>query len=431
MPDDCLEVFRLHPARIAQVYLVVETDPRDDSIAVQKAEDVLRVRTARVSDVEAKVLISNKTRKLRDRCGLIVVGAFVHDLRTCSFRETDEAQISVFDCGREFGPLVDDERADVLECLGATKSGWRMRDTQDNELLSDIPVPSNASDRVPRPGPCDRLGCAARARPDAPRPPKPGPHRQAGRRRLPPESRTGTAPRGRGGRPADRRARAVPGARLRRARRDLSFGPRRPARTRGDGLAFASGVYLYTACCVVASEFYASGMAKMAEREGHAVDRAWVALRLAHFVAARRRGRVALRAAGCAALAALMLRGIAEHYRYYGLLPRLQQVTICLCALCLFGEALARGREAGGLPRGPGGGCRIGEAGPAPGPAQAPLRRRRGRLDQRPLGPGGRVGVRHPLAGGRELACREPPLVPLGVPPPAAHARGERSVHVG
>ena len=315
MPDDCLEVFRLHPARIAQVYLVVETDPRDDSIAVQKAEDVLRVRTARVSDVETKVLISNKTRKLRDRCGLIVVGAFVHDLRTSSFRETDEAQISVFDCGREFGLLVDDERADVLECLGATKSGWRMRDTQDNELLSDIPVPSNASDRVPRPGPCDRLGRAARA---------------------------------------------VPGARLRRARRDLSFGPRRPARTRGDGLAFASGVYLYTACCVVANEFYASGMAVVAGQVGHAVDRGWVALRLAHFVAASalsllvgverpgpggkagRRGRVALRAVGCAALAALMLRGIAEHYRYYGPLPRLQQVTICLCALCLVGEALER-----------------------------------------------------------------------------------------
>ena len=269
MPDDCLEVFRLHPARIAQVYLVVETDPRDDSIAVQKAEDVLRVRTARVSDVEAKVLISNKTRKLRDRCGLIVVGAFVHDLRTSSFRETDEAQISVFDCGREFGLLVDDERADVLECLGATKSGWRMRDTQDNELLSDIPVPSNASDRVPRPGPCDRLGRAARA---------------------------------------------VPGARLRRARRDLSFGPRRPARTRGDGLAFASGVYLYTACCVVANEFYAPGMAVVAGQKGHAVDRAWVALRLAHFVAA----------SALSLLVALMLRGIAERYRYYGLLPRLQ-----------------------------------------------------------------------------------------------------------
>ena len=105
-----------------------------------------------------------------------------------------------------------------------------------------------------------------------------------------------------------------PGARLRRARRDLSFGPRRPARTRGDGLAFASGVYLYTACCVVASEFYASGMAKMAEREGHAVDRAWVALRLAHFVAA----------SALSLLVALMLRGIAERYRYYGLLPRLQ-----------------------------------------------------------------------------------------------------------
>ena len=306
MPDDCLEVFRLHPARIAQVYLVVETDPRDDSIAVQKAEDVLRVRTARVSDVEAKVLISNKTRKLRDRCGLIVVGAFVHDLRASSFRETDEAQISVFDCGREFGLLVDDERADVLECLGDTKSGWRMRDTQDNELLSDIPVPSNASDRVPRPGPCDwpgRVSWAGRPDPAASR----GgtdeavlwahlgrPHDtvtalgarrrhdaargaqararvgRAGvadpmRRDLPspapttrpvggvPHLRTGQdgsawlrratcahgagpgPPRAHGGRPADRRARAIPGARLRRARRDLSFGPRQPARTRGDG----------------------------------------------------------------------------------------------------------------------------------------------------------------------------------------------------
>ena len=92
---------------------------------------------------------------------------------------------------------------------------------------------------------------AARARPDAPRPPKPSPHHQAGRRRLPPEDRTGMALHGRGGRPvhahgagpglprahdgrpADRRARAVPGARLRRARRDLSLGPRQPARTRG------------------------------------------------------------------------------------------------------------------------------------------------------------------------------------------------------
>jgi len=66
--------------------------------------------------------------------------------------------------------------------------------------------------------------------------------------------------------------------------------PARYGRAAGDvatlGLAFASGVYLYTACCVVANEFYASGIARMAGREGHAVDRAWVALRLAHFVAA-------------------------------------------------------------------------------------------------------------------------------------------------
>ena len=111
---------------------------------------------------------------------------------------------------------------------------------------------------------------------------------------------------------------------------------------------------------MVANEFYAPGMAVVAGQVGHAVDRAWVALRLAHFVAASalsllvgverpgpggeagRRGRVALRAAGCAALVALMLRGIAEHYRYYGFLPRLQQVTICLCALCLVGAALER-----------------------------------------------------------------------------------------
>ena len=140
--------------------------------------------------------------------------------------------------------------------------------------------------------------------------------------------------------------------------------PARYGRAAGDvatlGLAFASGVYLYTACCVVANEFYAPGMAKLAGQMGHAVDRGWVALRLAHFVAASAlsllvgverpgsggeagwRGRVALRAAGCAALAALMLRGIAEHYRYYTFLPRLQQVTICLCALCLVGAALER-----------------------------------------------------------------------------------------
>ena len=139
--------------------------------------------------------------------------------------------------------------------------------------------------------------------------------------------------------------------------------PGRYGRAAGDvatlGLAFASGAYLYTACCVGASEFYASEMAAVAGQVGHAVDRGWVALRLAHFVAASAlsllvgverpgpggeagRGRVALRAAGCAALAALMLRGIAERYRYYGFLPRLQQVTICLCALCLVGAALER-----------------------------------------------------------------------------------------
>ena len=89
------------------------------------------------------------------------------------------------------------------------------------------------------------------------------------------------------------------------------------------------------------------------------MDRAWVALRLAHFVAASvlsllvclerpgpggeaGRGRMALRAAGCAALVALMLRGIAEHYSYYSFLPRLQTVTIYLCALCLVGAALER-----------------------------------------------------------------------------------------
>ena len=141
-------------------------------------------------------------------------------------------------------------------------------------------------------------------------------------------------------------------------------------------LAFLSGNYLFSACCVVANEFYAPGMAKLAGQMGHAVDRGWVALRLAHFVAASAlsllvgverpgsggeagwRGRVALRAAGCAALAALMLRGIAEHYRYYTFLPRLQQVTICLCALCLVGAVLERagsrldGEASGAAPEG-------------------------------------------------------------------------------
>ena len=140
--------------------------------------------------------------------------------------------------------------------------------------------------------------------------------------------------------------------------------PSRYGRAAGDvatlGLAFVSGIYLYTACCVVGNEFYAPGMAEVAVQVGHAVDRTWVALRLAHFLAASAlallvglerpgpggeagwRGRVVLRAAGCAALVALMLRGLAEHYRYYGFLPRLQQVTICLCALCLVGAALER-----------------------------------------------------------------------------------------
>ena len=131
--------------------------------------------------------------------------------------------------------------------------------------------------------------------------------------------------------------------------------PSRYGRAAGDvaalGLAFVSGAYLYTACCVVANEFYAPGMAVVAGQVGHAVDRGWVALRLAHFVAAsalsllvalERPGSGGEAGRGRAALVALMLRGIAEHYRYYGFLPRLQQVTICLCVLCLVGAVLER-----------------------------------------------------------------------------------------
>ena len=140
--------------------------------------------------------------------------------------------------------------------------------------------------------------------------------------------------------------------------------PSRYGRAAGDvatlGLAFVSGIYLYTVCTAVCYEFYASGMAKLAVQVGHVVDRTWVVLRLAHFLAASAlallvglerpgpggeagwRGRMALRAAECAALVALMLRGIAEHYRYYGFLPRVQQVTICLCFFCLVGAALER-----------------------------------------------------------------------------------------
>ena len=102
---------------------------------------------------------------------------------------------------------------------------------------------------------------------------------------------------------------------------------------------------------MVANEFYAPGIAEVTGQVGHAVDRGWVALRLAHFVAAsalsllvalERPGSGGEAGRGRAALVALMLRGIAEHYRYYGFLPRLQQVTICLCVLCLVGAVLER-----------------------------------------------------------------------------------------
>ena len=151
---------------------------------------------------------------------------------------------------------------------------------------------------------------------------------------------------------------ALPGARLRRARRDLSFEPRRSARTRGDGLAFASGVYLDTACCVVANEFYASGMAKLAGQVGHPVNRAWVVRFLAYFVVTStvlllaaverrgghgevRHGRVALLAAACAALIALSCLGIVGRYPYYTI-PRTAQMLVCLCALHPAGDALER-----------------------------------------------------------------------------------------
>ena len=123
-------------------------------------------------------------------------------------------------------------------------------------------------------------------------------------------------------------------------------------------LAFLSGNYLFSACCVVANEFYASGMARMAGQVGHPVDRAWVVRFLAYFVVTStvlllaaverrgghgevRHGRVPLLAAACAALIALSCLGIVGRYPYYTI-PRTAQMLVCLCALCLVGEALER-----------------------------------------------------------------------------------------
>ena len=109
---------------------------------------------------------------------------------------------------------------------------------------------------------------------------------------------------------------------------------------------------------MVGYEFYTSGMAKMAEQEGHAVDRAWVVRFLAHFVVTStvlllatverrgghgevRHGRVALLAAACAAPIALSCLGIVGRYPYYTI-PRTAQMLVCLCALHSAGDALER-----------------------------------------------------------------------------------------
>ncbi len=123
-------------------------------------------------------------------------------------------------------------------------------------------------------------------------------------------------------------------------------------------LAFLSGNYLFSACCVVANEFYAPGMARMAGQVGHPVDRAWVVRLRAYFAVTSavlllaaverrgghgevRHGRVPLLAAACAALIALSCLGIVGRYPYYTI-PRTAQMLVCLCALHLAGEALER-----------------------------------------------------------------------------------------
>ena len=139
-------------------------------------------------------------------------------------------------------------------------------------------------------------------------------------------------------------------------------------------LAFLSGNYLFSACCVVANEFYAPGMARMAGQVGHPVDRAWVVRLLAYFAVTSavlllaaverrgghgevRHGRVPLLAAACAALITLSCLGIVGRYPYYTI-PRTAQMLVCLCALHLAGEALERvgarldGEASGAAPEG-------------------------------------------------------------------------------
>lgn len=115
MSDACLEVFRLRPTGVSEIDLVMETDGRDSSAAVEHVENFLRVQLTCVSDVEAEPLRSDEVRELRDRGGLVVVGSFVHDLGARSFREADKAQIASLDGRREFGFLADDERTSVFE----------------------------------------------------------------------------------------------------------------------------------------------------------------------------------------------------------------------------------------------------------------------------------------------------------------------------
>ena len=118
MSDDCLEVFRLRPTGISEVDLVMETDRRDGPVAVEHTEDFLWGRHACGSDIEAESLRSDEVRELRDRGGLVVVGAFVHDLGARPLGEADEVQVASFDGRREFGFLADDERTGVFEYFG-------------------------------------------------------------------------------------------------------------------------------------------------------------------------------------------------------------------------------------------------------------------------------------------------------------------------
>ena len=104
MADHRLEVLRLGAARIAQVDLVVQAHRGNAAVRVERVHQ--RLGACRVGDAAFEAGRADELLERGDRCGLVVVGPLVHDLRAGAFGEAHEPGAADVELGLLGGNLL-------------------------------------------------------------------------------------------------------------------------------------------------------------------------------------------------------------------------------------------------------------------------------------------------------------------------------------